>query len=54
MLRPGGRFVHNDGREIVIATARSLGLAAEGCRTLLVATGEPPLYDSACTHRKTK
>lgn len=53
-LAPGGAFIHNEPRRLLLATAAAIGLPAVQSRTVQLASpvGGQPLFDTVLLHRK--
>lgn len=53
-LAPGGTFIHNEPRRLLLATGAAIGLPAVQSRTVQLAApaGGQPLFDTVVLHRK--
>lgn len=53
-LAPGGAFIHNEPRRLLLATGAAIGLPAVQSRTVQLASpaGGQPLFDTVVLHRK--
>jgi len=54
MLMPGGVFMHNESRPVMVSLTGALGMRFEQSRQVTIAsvTGAPPLADTIWLHRR--